>query len=131
MIERDDNLGGDLNITDTRKPSSIKRMLEKHLTSKLHGFCSSLATMHREQKRALATALTTNEELVARCFRTMLQTVDEYGSFLSFEQWVRLQDLNGLNMGNRNHSEFTARAMVEMTAELWMGPSSSLPPSLP
>ena len=121
VIVRAGNFGGDVNVTASRKTSAIKRMLDNHLTSGLHKFCAGLATAHRQLKRSRYTALTTSEELVARLFRTALQVIDEYGSFLSFEKWVRLQDVNGTDMGNRGHSEFTMREMVICTAELWMG----------
>ena len=121
VIVRAGNFGGDVNVTASRKTSSIKRMLDNHLTSGLHKFCAGLATAHRQLKRSRDTALTTSEELVARLFRTALQVIDEYGSFLSFEKWVRLQDVNGTDMGNRGHSEFTMREMIICTAELWMG----------
>ena len=112
VIVRAGNFGGDVNVTASRKTSSIKRMLDNHLTSGLHKFCAGLATAHRQLKRSRYTALTTSEELVARLFRTALQVIDEYGSFLSFEKWVRLQDLNGTDMGNRGHSKFTMREMI-------------------
>jgi len=119
FVARPGNPGGD--ISDSRETYFVKRMLSSHLTSDLHKFCAGLPTAHRQRKRAFARALTTDDERLARLFRTALQVVDTYGSFLSFEKWVRLQDLNGADMGNRGHSDFTMRAMVVCTAELWLG----------
>ena len=122
VIQREKNPhGGDLNITATRKAGAIKRMLQSHLDSDLHRHCAGLATAHRDLKRARATELSSSDVLLGRLFRTALQVVGEYGSFLSFAKWVRLQDLNGCDIGNRNHSEFTMREMVVCTAELWLG----------
>ena len=95
-------------------------MLQSHLKSKLHDYCSGLATAHRSMKRAIERSLMCEDERLVRLFRTAFQVIDVYGSFLSFEKWVRVQDLNGTDMGNRNHSEFTMRAMVKCTAKLWL-----------
>ena len=86
VITREGNLGGDINPIATLKVTSIKRMLQNHTKSQLHKFCAGLATAHRDRKRSLAVALTTSDELIAGLFRTALEVVDEYGSFLSFEK---------------------------------------------
>ena len=76
--------------------------------------------MHHEREVAVERALTGKEELVAKLFRTALHTVDQYDSMLSFESAVRLQVLNGADMGNRNHGRKAMAEMVCCIAELWL-----------
>ena len=41
-------------------------------------------------KRAIERSLTCEDERLVRLFRTAFQVIGVYGSFLSFETWVRV-----------------------------------------
>ena len=105
LVERGEHKGGDINLTKKRTASAVKRMLNDHQTSGIHKFCAGLAVLHHEREVAVERALTGKEELVAKLFRTALHTVDQYDSMLSFESAVRLQVLNGADMGTATMEE--------------------------
>ena len=98
---------------------SVVDVLERHIKSALHvyvlGQNNALSI-----RTSLARALVSKNEQLIRLMRTALNTVANYRSLLSYEYDVRLQVLNGLDMGNRQHSREAMKNIILCIGDVWL-----------
>jgi len=107
---------GGCDLTSKKDPLG---KLKKHVDSDLHKLVLQLDTAV-SAPASLSRALVGNNERLVRLLRTLLHNTWHYRSFLQFEHEIYLQQLQGLDLGNRNHSRKTGRAMLLVIGELWM-----------
>ena len=98
---------------------NVLGVLQGHKNSKLHRYIL-LQNDQLDIRLAIDRALYSNNEILVRVMRTAVNVVARYGSFLSFENDVRLQILNGAVMGNRNHSRKAMREIVLTIGDVFL-----------